>query len=715
MRPWHLLPMVAAATLFFVPSTGRGANCVDYASYLRITNTIEVPGYGFDIAAAEGLAYVASGTAELHVVTIDNPDAPALVATLNLGGNLRSVATAGGFVYVADFTGYLHIVDASEPTALAVVATLPVPGQPNGVVVAGDRAFIAARDPDLVVVDVAAPAQPVVVNIIQVPGVCEVLTAHDELLFLACWTYGLVVVDISDPDEPVTRGALPTSLSGNEIAARDGLVCVTAGSQGLKIIDVTDADAPALITTLALPDYTRGVTFDRDGLVFAISGDRLQIFDLAVPSQPEVIAAIALWQDPRHVILLEDRALAIHTSQFLVVDISNLAMPPVLASHPIRSNRIVLHDETAFTIAGMQGVYILDVSSPLSPVLVGHIPTPDWATSLAVKNDLVFVGIRDRGFMIYDVSDLAAPVVLYDSYYISAHPMGLALQGRYLFASCGDFGLEIYDVLRPEQPELVSTLDLPYYTQHLAVQGDHAYICPGFLVVDVSDVSHPFITANLSSLGYSRDVVLRDGFAFVAAGDWGLAVVDISNPHQPEVVASAETPAWATGIALAGDIAYVTASLGMTVIDIGDLYRPVTLGGLMTTDSCAFPAVVGNLVLTTGMALLTLPTQCQVTTVVDTAPNVPRIALSQNVPNPFNPTTSITWEQPWPAEVRLDVYDLAGRRVRTLVAGDWHDVGRHTAQWNGRDESGRSVATGVYVVRLRTAGAQASIRMALVR
>ncbi len=76
--------------------------------------------------------------------------------------------------------------------------------------------------------------------------------------------------------------------------------------------------------------------------------------------------------------------------------------------------------------------------------------------------------------------------------------------------------------------------------------------------------------------------------------------------------------------------------------------------------------------------------------------------ITGNAPNPFNPRTTIRYELAAAGEVRLDVYDLAGRRVRTLVNGR-QEAGPQRVVWDGRDDAGRPGATGVYLVRLRTA------------
>ncbi|HOX24191.1 MAG TPA: FlgD immunoglobulin-like domain containing protein [Candidatus Krumholzibacteria bacterium] len=82
-------------------------------------------------------------------------------------------------------------------------------------------------------------------------------------------------------------------------------------------------------------------------------------------------------------------------------------------------------------------------------------------------------------------------------------------------------------------------------------------------------------------------------------------------------------------------------------------------------------------------------------------------------PNPFNPQTAIRFELDRGGTVALDVHDLAGRRVRGLVSGQ-APAGQHRTTWDGRDDGGLRVASGVYLVRLRGEGFTASQRVALI-
>lgn len=83
-------------------------------------------------------------------------------------------------------------------------------------------------------------------------------------------------------------------------------------------------------------------------------------------------------------------------------------------------------------------------------------------------------------------------------------------------------------------------------------------------------------------------------------------------------------------------------------------------------------------------------------------------------PNPFNPQTTVSFDLPHPSAVDVAVYDVGGRRVRRLVAG-LQPAGRTAVTWDGRDDGGRSLASGVYLVRLAGDGLEAVRPVTLVK
>jgi hypothetical protein len=95
------------------------------------------------------------------------------------------------------------------------------------------------------------------------------------------------------------------------------------------------------------------------------------------------------------------------------------------------------------------------------------------------------------------------------------------------------------------------------------------------------------------------------------------------------------------------------------------------------------------------------------------APEPARLRLATS-PNPFRAGTEIRFRLPVPEVIRLTVTDVTGRRIRTLARGG-RAAGAHAVAWDGRDETGRRVAGGVYFVELAAGDVRAASRVLLLR
>jgi hypothetical protein len=89
--------------------------------------------------------------------------------------------------------------------------------------------------------------------------------------------------------------------------------------------------------------------------------------------------------------------------------------------------------------------------------------------------------------------------------------------------------------------------------------------------------------------------------------------------------------------------------------------------------------------------------------------------LGQNYPNPFNPTTTIQFDLPKVSAVTLEVFNISGARVRSLLKGENLGAGSHTMMWDGRDQSGRLVPSGTYMYRITAGDFHAWKKMTLLK
>ncbi|HTY37721.1 MAG TPA: Ig-like domain-containing protein [Bacteroidota bacterium] len=104
-----------------------------------------------------------------------------------------------------------------------------------------------------------------------------------------------------------------------------------------------------------------------------------------------------------------------------------------------------------------------------------------------------------------------------------------------------------------------------------------------------------------------------------------------------------------------------------------------------------------------------------VTAVEQTAASLPQtFELDQNFPNPFNPSTSISYQIGTTGPVSLKVFDMLGREIATIVNGTM-TAGMHTSVWDGKDDRGEPVASGVYLYQLRAESGVVTKKMVLLK
>ena len=160
---------------------------------------------------------------------------------------------------------------------------------------------------------------------------------------------------------------------------------------------------------------------------------------------------------------------------------------------------------------------------------------------------------------------------------------------------------------------------------------------------------------------------------------------------------------WVSAAPVTGDVpvgsrASVEVTFDATGLDVGDYYADIIISS-------------------NGGDTVTVPVALHVgaTGIDDAELGVPSTYVLKGVsPNPFNPVTTVTYGVPADASVRIAIYSVAGRLVRTLVDGEV-GAGHRTAVWDGRDDRGVEVGSGVYFCRMDASGFHDTAKMVLMK
>ncbi|MCK4681270.1 T9SS type A sorting domain-containing protein, partial [bacterium] len=303
----------------------------------------------------------------------------------------------------------------------------------------------------------------------------------------------------------------------------------------------------------------------------------------------------------------------------------------------------------------------------------------------------------------------------------------------------------------------------------VAVTGDYALVADvgtGLLSIRISDPTVPVYVGGCAVADGGYDVVVDGDHAYVTLGFWGLQIFDIADPTTPAPLDDIETDGWSYGLAVDGDYTYVADhgggfvvlehkhrrfdlvnnSVSSQVIDDSDIdiisARLTTVqtdyiawnlsadGGmhwdLIVADGSVHEfAYPGTLLMwrtahyyssgqvNPGCTWMSIEYFKDEAGIDDDLPV--SLALRQNAPNPFNSGTTVRYDIPQDGlTARIEVFDVSGKRVRVLIDGP-QTAGARSVSWDGRDERGLAVASGVYYCRMTAPGYEKAIKMTLLK
>lgn len=335
------------------------------------------------------------------------------------------------------------------------------------------------------------------------------------------------------------------------------------------------------------------------------------------------------------------------------------------------------------------------------------------------------------------IGDISASVLQYSGRYFDLH-----FRSNRLFIPAAPRNLRVYDISDPYNPILLNSYELPLppiLNRDVVFDGDIAAFYNqlssiGLVTLDLNTL------APLDSLTFGGQLFINLEMSSnkiymlqVSTSESAIQIVDASQPNNLQVAGVITVEPVLPGMGFGnpvlemeavGDTLLLGLRDGILLYDVSDPYNPREIAGRrsglevlgMAWDGpLLYMAERGDTVF--GAGYYVLGYDSTITGVRDN----PRpeasptdFELFQNYPNPFNPETVIRYHLPSASQVELAIYNILGQKVRTLVNSTLKP-GAHKISWNGRNDAGVAVASGVYIYRLQADGYVKSRKMLLLR
>jgi len=488
-------------------------------------------------------------------------------------------------------------------------------------------------------------------------------------------------------------------------------------SNGTSIVDITDAPANVHEVTF-IPSQNSTwkdiKTYRHYAYTVNESGGGLQIIDLAdLPNSATLIGAYSGFTTSHNIYIDTTEALlfAEGTTSLPVriISLSDPENPVQLSTFGIECHDIFAKDGLAYIAEGYSGsIGIYNYNNPSSPQFVARMNIPSsgyvhncWTTD---DDDYLMSTEETTGktVKLWNIQDLGNTDI--EDTYLG--PSGLAhnviIKGDFAYISHYADGLRIVDI-----SDRANIVEAGYYDTNSGTGGFvgawGVFPFSGSDRVLISDISNGLFVFSFDD-GSGSGIPCEDITSFVARCN-GSGVVQSRVLLQNSTVHAGKTLTWTVD-----DVMYSETILTNGTHSIARLSVPGLGPGPHTVEltdpkSCFDPVQVNCSVSGANDAewdeieKMFDATGVRQTTAAETG-------LVGNYPNPFNPSTSVSYTVGEAGWVSLKVFNTLGQEVATLVDG-FDQAGTRTAVWNGRTVSGSAAASGVYLVRL-VAGSQVS-------
>ena len=541
----------------------------------------------------------------------------------------------------------------------------------------------------------------------------------DNALYLEIGIEGSVNASIRKAD--LTNPANPGTLMGAGFALNRMDVLTKAGNylyggssrQNQSSFSIwSDGITPAPVQSIHYGPV-HGLATDGAYLFLGNDSSGLRILDVsAMPESPVEVALFAMADTAYQLVYDNDLLfLALGASGLVVVDVSDRANPFITGELSGIGNvrRIEKEGSLLITTGADQYLRVVDINNPNAPIEVGRHKLVHDAIDLTVEDNLIAV-ISDMEISLFKYIPDSGPL-------LSFHDPEVIQQGNatsplhqlkaLILQNNGVNQLDISGISTSNSSITVDTSSLQIQPGSEAVTTVswhylNPVTTPDYLIFENNGPTSPD-TLRLYGCPHPAKFYLypfspRD-FGDVFVGDTITLPLAIEITNDTHVRGGAHL-----NIHVAGEDSALSASPDTAVAQPyeGRAWFDVTLtpyaaglfaGNIRVEHSSAHNPVLIEFTANVGND----PTQIE----APSLPELPEIfVLSQNVPNPFNPTTRIEYALPEAGDIRLDVYTIQGQLVRTLYEG-LQKAGHHQVLWDGRNATGARVSSGIYLYRIQ--------------
>ncbi|MBB14903.1 hypothetical protein CMK22_06495 [Candidatus Poribacteria bacterium] len=660
-------------------ASGWGIEVFNVSKQFNRIAELSTPGYAQGIRIKGDLAYVADGTAGVQIISIERPEFPQIVHTVDKFKNVGQVEVVDNRVYVVDIERGLHIYDLDafrQRPAPLMIGYYPTRGEAFHVDIYNGKIYLSDGS-GIHTLSLGRATVPVIMGTMPILGY--------DFQLLDGYAYivggGLKIANIGNPQKPKVISTMGTSGIATSIKIQDGYGYIAGQQGGLVIADISDKNRPKIIARQRTVGTTVDVVRNENRVYLANGLDGLQIVDVTNLHQPKWVEHFKGSGKPTDFYVENEKIYVTTESSLKVINKQNKAIHLDIEV----GISVSAKDDHAYVAVGKSGIIVYDLRNLQRPIEITRIPTPLPAINIQINEDLLYICAGD--IIILDISS-PQNIRRIGKIRMSGTAYRLAFEDDLVYVAALTDGVRVFNVLNPANPRPISGYQMD---------------------------------------GNALGVAVKSSKAYILDSDIGVRVVDFSNLGQPTDIITYETEKLPVAVAVRGDYVYVLDQESVALIDIRtgekipqdkDLIFPSDL--MIVGDTLHILDLYELQVFQINESIFSLPVEDGMyskNTPEDLNPY--QNWLGQNFPNPFNPETWIPFELEDSGEVVISIYDLNGSLIRQIQLGEL-SAGKYltkdkAAYWNGRNQIGEHVSNGLYFYQLETGKFQQTEKLVVIQ
>jgi hypothetical protein len=451
--------------------------------------------------------YPMAGQDDILIYDISDPSSPTQVGGVNIADNsgVHDIEIAGDQLYLANRLnnndGQLLAYSLSAPHSPVFTGSVNTSGGPFGLGVTGSVACMHSYK-TLSIIDISDPVNPILAGNLRSPfdmlgmdadgGRVVAVGEGFEMsgMGISPW---LLTADLSSGQFVTPVAHLDLAGVTSEMVVQGDLAYMLVSGSGLEIYDLTSPLSPQLLVTLPLDlGYTTDIRVEGErAFVMGVGGD-ITVVDINDPHAPLVLGAYDTTGNAKCLAVSGDLVwLGIsewddmwweYRYHYVCVDLGDPGAPVELYSSPSSGYWIegleISGDHLCIAGGSSQDLRIMDVSDPVFPVLVGSLGLSGSPQAVYLEGEMLFMAgghntsVPQNKINIIDLSDLTSPVLMSEITTQSA-VRNFAFDGQALYAASTGNGLEVFDLLDPENPGHVGCYSPAGRGYHTALWGNY--------------------------------------------------------------------------------------------------------------------------------------------------------------------------------------------------------------------------------------------------